>query len=571
MSRRSAMWILGLLLASGAFFRLYRLDHRSLSQAEVYVPNLPLPPQISIPPERATLMKTLSNTMWDFHPPTWYLAMWFWTKAFGTSLFAMRLPQALLGIASILLIYAVARYETDRLIALIAAALLAINGHHVHWSQNARPYSAACCLALVSTLLLLRAARDREQTGWRLSAYGIVSVCGLTTIYYYWVLVAAQIAWVLVSGLLQRRLMLPVFRTQMTSVILATPAISLAVFQAQPSYLEDSQGGFFADLIGFAFLFERDPFTPRPLPFTPAARAAYFAAGALFLATGAVALIRASRSSLAINPVPRPAPLRTIAAATAFALIVILAATAVFYTKQPARIFAFLATALAPLTVLGFAIGVESMFAGSWLRAADASSMAAPHAKSLSLALLLAVIPPALIGLVSLGIPFFASRQMIIVTPYVLILMAAGIATAIRWIPRPVRWPAAAGLAVWLATGHVAGYAYQAERPQSPQDYSGLAEQLVPKIGTTDLIFVRPLWRMTPIFYYLQPHRDRLIGSNYSEAVRQHPGAAVWFLTFPGIEPTSEMALALAAHSEIEAVTARRIVARHFVPINKAK
>jgi uncharacterized membrane protein len=564
------MWILGLLLATGAFLRLYRLDHRSLSQAEVYVPNLPLPAQISIPPERATLMKTLSNTMWDFHPPTWYLAMWFWTKASGTSLFAMRLPQALLGIASILLIYAVARYETDRPIALIAAALLAINGHHIHWSQNARPYSAACCLGILSTLLLLRAARDREQTGWLLPAYGIVSVCGLTTIYYYWVLAAAQIAWVLGSGF-RRRWLIPVFHTQMTSVILATPAITLAVFQAQPSYLEDSQGNFFADLIGFAFLFERDPFTPRPLPFTPATRAAYFAAGAMFLATGVVAVLRASRSGLAINPVPRRAPLRTIAAATAFALIMILGASAVFYTKQPARIVAFLATALAPLAVLGFAIGVESMVAGSWLRATNASSIDNPPVKSLSLSLLLAVIPSVLVGLVSLGIPFFASRQMIVVTPYVLILMAVGIATAISWIPRPVRWPAAAGLAVWLAMGHVAGYAYQAERPQSPQDYSGLADQLVPKIGSTDLIFVRPLWRMTPIFYYLQRQRDQLIGSNYSEAVRQHPGAAVWFLTFPGIEPTSEMARALAAHSEIEAVTARQIVARHFVPISGAK
>lgn len=174
--------LLGTIVLLGAVFRLDRLDVRTMGHTEIYTPNIELSEDISDPPPRLTLWKTLTGSMWEPHPPAWYLSMWPWTKLFGSDLFIIRLPSVLFGVASVLLIYILGTLEKDRLTALLAAGLLAFIGHHILWSQIARPYSMACSLGLLSTILLLLALRRRHLQRLFLYLYLVITLCGLATI-----------------------------------------------------------------------------------------------------------------------------------------------------------------------------------------------------------------------------------------------------------------------------------------------------------------------------------------------------------------------------------------------------
>ena len=78
---------------------------------------------------------------------------------FGTGILALRLPSALFGVASIPLVYALGTREDGKATGLVAAGMLALNGHQVYWSEF-RGYVPACFLGLVTTVLLLKLTRE---------------------------------------------------------------------------------------------------------------------------------------------------------------------------------------------------------------------------------------------------------------------------------------------------------------------------------------------------------------------------------------------------------------------------
>ena len=73
----------------------------------------------------------------------------------------------------------------------------------------------------------------------------------------------------------------------------------------------------------------------------------------------------------------------------------------------------------------------------------------------------------------------------------------------------------------------------------SDEDFPGLQRAWVPQIRPTDVIFVRPRWwRITPMFYYLQPERHRIVGYRYAETTRDHPDAEHTAATRGGVRIT---------------------------------
>jgi 4-amino-4-deoxy-L-arabinose transferase-like glycosyltransferase len=98
---------------------------------------------------------------------------------FGESAWALRLPAALFGIASVAAVYFLAARVTTRIEAWIAAAVLATSYHHIWFSQNARGYTVMGFLALVATHTLLRAnetARGRDY-----AIYALACAAGVYT------------------------------------------------------------------------------------------------------------------------------------------------------------------------------------------------------------------------------------------------------------------------------------------------------------------------------------------------------------------------------------------------------
>lgn len=74
----------------------------------------------------------------------------------GESAWVVRLPAAVAGTGSVLLLYLLAARLAGRAEAFLAAGLMAVSYHHVFFSQNARGYTVMLFFSLLATLALLR-------------------------------------------------------------------------------------------------------------------------------------------------------------------------------------------------------------------------------------------------------------------------------------------------------------------------------------------------------------------------------------------------------------------------------
>ncbi len=104
---------------------------------------------------------------------------------FGEHPWSVRLPAALFGVATVPLLYVLARQLGSRTEAGLAAGLLAVSYHHVWFSQNARGYTALTFFVLLATYCIVRALAD-----WRMRwflAWGVAIALGgythLTTVF----------------------------------------------------------------------------------------------------------------------------------------------------------------------------------------------------------------------------------------------------------------------------------------------------------------------------------------------------------------------------------------------------
>jgi 4-amino-4-deoxy-L-arabinose transferase-like glycosyltransferase len=159
-------------------------------------------------------------------PPTYFVFMWGWERTFGDGETALRTLSALAGIATVVVVYAIARQLGQRrTVARVAALLVAVNPMLVWYSQEARPYSL---LALLGALSLLAFARIRNR-GRRddYLVWGLVSAAAVAVHYFAIFLVLAE------AGAL-----LLVRRHQARRLILACVPIVLVVAALAPFAIE---------------------------------------------------------------------------------------------------------------------------------------------------------------------------------------------------------------------------------------------------------------------------------------------------------------------------------------------
>ena len=138
---------------------------------------------------------------------------------------------------------------------------------------------AAAFLGLLSTVLLVLATRSRRQNLLGL-LYAVTVLCGVAVTHFFWPLIIAQVIWVFPVAWNRTPRGLALLHWQAAALILGTPFLALAVFQARrPEYIEQSSILLSVmEFFEFGFLFEVDPFAT--------ARSATF----WFLAVAAVAL-----------------------------------------------------------------------------------------------------------------------------------------------------------------------------------------------------------------------------------------------------------------------------------------
>ncbi|WP_126662424.1 glycosyltransferase family 39 protein [Haloterrigena salifodinae] len=144
-----------------AALRLFRLESESYWVDEVVsvtivTSNTPSELLVSVPGN-------------DPHPPLYYLILSGWTALFGTSELTARLLSALVGVATVVVLYGVGRRLFDREVGAIAAVLVAVSPFHVWYSQEVRMYNLLALLTAISFYWFVRiqAERSTDESGVR--------------------------------------------------------------------------------------------------------------------------------------------------------------------------------------------------------------------------------------------------------------------------------------------------------------------------------------------------------------------------------------------------------------------
>ncbi|NNM20046.1 MAG: hypothetical protein HKO55_02065 [Gammaproteobacteria bacterium] len=149
---------------------------------------------------------------------------------FGESEWAVRLPAAIFGMATVPALYWVTKMALSRWAGIAAALLLAVSYHHIFFSQNARGYAAYLFLSLVATGLFVRGMQDDRPRTWAL--YILAMFLNFAALLNAMFVLAAHIVTGAVVLLVMRRQgypVLPLFK-RLFSVFAATGFLAFQLY-----------------------------------------------------------------------------------------------------------------------------------------------------------------------------------------------------------------------------------------------------------------------------------------------------------------------------------------------------
>ncbi len=100
----------------------------------------------------------------DFHPPGYFIILWFWARVAGISEIAVRGPSVMFGVLTIFLVYLIGQKIHSKTLGLLAATFLAINPLHIYYSQEARMYALAVLAVSLNIFLLLKFVKGEKMS-----------------------------------------------------------------------------------------------------------------------------------------------------------------------------------------------------------------------------------------------------------------------------------------------------------------------------------------------------------------------------------------------------------------------
>lgn len=129
----------------------------------------------------------------DFHPPGYFALLWPWTRIFGFSEIAVRMPSVIFGVGTVYLTYLLGGRIFEKKIGLLAALFLAVGPLHVFYSQEARMYSLAAFSVALSSYLLLKLTEGEK---WVIF-YGLAVALVLYSDYVAYLILPAHLVYIL--------------------------------------------------------------------------------------------------------------------------------------------------------------------------------------------------------------------------------------------------------------------------------------------------------------------------------------------------------------------------------------
>jgi hypothetical protein len=554
-----SLLILIAVMLLGTVLRFQHIASRSMGHIEMFVPGIPLDPELSVPKPRLDLWTTVTSTLnSDTHPPGYYVMMWFVTKCFGSGTLAIRLPSVLFGVASIGLLYWLGVLIGQRMPACIAATFLAFNGYHIVWSKTARMYTMLGFLGLLTTIVLLLLARSTGRRRALEFGYAALTLMGVSTMVFYWPLLATQMLWVLGNAWARNRPMPRIFNIQLLVVILCSPLLAFAAYQSgnEVAVLSNNVLLMAREYAQFAYLipgWDQDTWAPDGTP--ALALAPQFTIPLLLFLVLCVTLLVIGIRRLRPTDEPfnsDPAGSFTLAwvLAAVLAVVTIFVHVTIAAHHPPIKPTLNLTRALISLPLLLLIAALLLRKSWGWLRKLCSPWISRFPKGGAPLVWMLAFVPFLLVAALSVAFrPFMDARGILHIAPYLLLILATGAVA----LGRRSRWLAGA---LVLVLGALHGYSVWAYRDMltTPVDYRQFADDLKPQIESTDLIFLARDWATTPILYYLHPDQYHIYASNFAEVCRQYPNSRVWVLALHGGDPPDGVEPALAGYSAIETV-----------------
>lgn len=168
----------------------------------------------------------------DVHPLFYYFSLHLWLGIAGDSVFSARYYSVLYGIATIPIIYCLARELFNPRVAAISSALLALAPFHLAYSQEARMYAQLGFWSALAFYAFSRYRRSAAKKWWTLFVFA-----GAGALYSHnlaFVALSALGVWVIADAL----------RTRTTRVLLATGLASLAMIALWSPWLVNVPGQF---------------------------------------------------------------------------------------------------------------------------------------------------------------------------------------------------------------------------------------------------------------------------------------------------------------------------------------
>ncbi|HEV3319710.1 MAG TPA: glycosyltransferase family 39 protein [Solirubrobacteraceae bacterium] len=212
-----AWWPLAALTILAAVLRLATLGEQSFWYDEAFTPVHVLHPSLW-----ATLRSVVHT---ENTPPLWYVIAWADARVLGTGEYALRLPSALAGIATVPVAWAIGRELTARRATAIAmAAFVAVNPLLVWYSQEARAYGLFVLLAALAMLCFLRALH--RPTRGRLAVFALTGSLALLSHYFAVFLLIPMVLWLVWAHADRLRAVGPALAALVLVGLALTPLIS---------------------------------------------------------------------------------------------------------------------------------------------------------------------------------------------------------------------------------------------------------------------------------------------------------------------------------------------------------
>lgn len=118
----------------------------------------------------------------------------------GSSEVLLRFPSAVFAVAAVPAMYALGAELFNARVGLVAAALLPVNAFFIHYAQEARGYSLALLLIILSSYFFARSIKRPSRWSWAL--YAVTAILSVYAHFFALLVIGAQ--W-MTLGLLNRR------------------------------------------------------------------------------------------------------------------------------------------------------------------------------------------------------------------------------------------------------------------------------------------------------------------------------------------------------------------------------